>query len=70
MRVGLRKTIQTLTFVICPKCKGKLHEVGLMNTVLWCNKCKQAYFLELRKANIKEEELKDVFGFPKQKRDK
>lgn len=49
----------------CPECKNKMFVLGISDQVFWCNNCKTAYYLEFRKTQFTEKELRDVIGFPK-----
>lgn len=65
VRINPLRSIQVFVNILCPKCKKVLSVVGLDDPVLWCSHCKQGFFMELRKANVKEADIKDVVGFPK-----
>lgn len=65
VRINPHRSIRAYVNILCPKCKGVLAVVGLDDPVLWCSHCKQGYYMELRKANVNEEDIKDVVGFPK-----
>lgn len=49
----------------CQDCGTKMNVVGLVDEVLWCNKCQQAYQLKLIRSRLTKKDLQDVVGFPK-----
>jgi hypothetical protein len=64
MRIDIKKHVNLSWFLCCPKCRNKLYPIGIWLNPFWCKECKQAYWFELRKSKHKENDLKDVVGFP------
>lgn len=59
------KMVRSFIHFYCPVCEKILNVVGLVDERLWCHNCKQAYVLRIIKSKEKEQDLKNVVGFPK-----
>lgn len=60
-----KKDFVPLIGYLCPICQSHLVMVGMSEPVLWCDCCKKAFTIYYKESDLTEDDLKDVWGFPR-----